>query len=99
MNQNRLRELREDHDLLQKDVAHALNVSERNYSYLETGGTALTEDVLRRLANFYHTSVDYILYLTDERKPYKRSIMQEENKIKDTHQIKKGKTTYTIREF
>ena len=99
MNQNRLKELREDHDLLQKDVAYALNISERNYSYLETGNTALTEDVLRRLANFYNTSIDYILYMTDERKPYKRSIMQEENKVKDTRQIKRGKTTYKIREF
>ena len=99
MKENRLKELREDHDLLQKEVANAIGISERNYSYLETGGTALTEDVLRKLACFYHTSVDYILYLTDEHKAYKRSIMQEENKVKDIKQIKKGKTTFKIREF
>lgn len=99
MKENRLKELREDHDLLQKDVANAIGISERNYSYLETGGTTLTEDILRKLACFYNTSIDYILYMTDERKPYKKSIMQEENMIKEVHQLKKGKTIYKIREF
>ena len=99
MNENRLKELREDRDLLQKDIANAIGISERNYSYLETGGTTLTEDILRKLALFYNTSIDYILYMTDERKPYKKSIMQEENMVKEVHQIKKGKTTYKIRKF
>lgn len=99
MKENRLKELREDRDLLQKNVANGIGISERNYSYLETGGTTLTEDILRKLACFYNTSIDYILYMTDERKPYKRSIMQEENKVKETHQIKRGKTVYKIREF
>ena len=99
MKENRLKELREDHDLLQKNVANAIGVSERNYSYIETGGTTLTEDILRKLACFYHTSIDYLLYMTDERKPYKRSIMQEENRVKEVRQIKRGKTTYKIREF
>ena len=101
MNENRLKELREDNDLYQREVAAALDISERNYSYLETGGTALTEDILRRLARFYNTSVDYILYLTDERKPYKKSIMQEEGKVKvkETRKVKKDKTVFKIKTY
>jgi len=74
---NRLRELREDRDLLQKDVAEAIGLSQRNYSYYETEQAMLTTDILRNLANFYNTSIDYILYETDERKPYPKSIMKK----------------------
>jgi len=79
---NRLKELREDRDLLQKDVANAIGLSQRNYSYYETEQSMLTADILKNLANFYNTSVDYILYETDERKPYKKSIMKNKKKIK-----------------
>ena len=51
---NRLKELREDNDLFQKDVAKSLGITQRNYSYFETGQTMLTEDILIRLANFYN---------------------------------------------
>ena len=74
---NRLKELREDKDLLQKDIAKILGITQRNYSYIETGSTALTEDLLRKLADYYNTSIDYILYRTDERKPYQKSIINE----------------------
>jgi len=77
---NRLRELREDRDLLQKDVAEAIGLSQRNYSYYETEQAMLTTDILRNLANFYNTSIDYILYETDERKPYPKSIMKKMDK-------------------
>ena len=73
---NRLKELREDKDLLQKDIAKALGISQRKYSYYETGQTNLTEKILIKLADFYDTSTDYILYRTDDRKPYKKSIMK-----------------------
>ena len=74
---NRLKELREDRDLLQNDVAKAIGLSQRNYSYYETEKTMLTADVLKNLANFYNTSIDYILYETDERKTYPKSIMKK----------------------
>ena len=75
---NRLRELRESNDLMQREVAKALGITQRNYSYLETGYTMLTEDILIKLANFYDTSIDYILYQTDVRKRYNKSVIKDE---------------------
>ncbi len=75
---NRLRELREDRDLIQKEIAKELGISQRNYSYYETNQTILTEDMLTKLANFYGTSIDYILYRTDVRKPYPKSVVDKE---------------------
>ena len=71
---NRLRELRESNDLMQREVAKALGITQRNYSYFETGHTLLTEDILIKIANFYETSIDYILYQTDVRKSDKSVI-------------------------
>ena len=62
--------MREDRDLTQTDVAEAIGISQRKYSYLETGTQQWTEELLARLATFYNTSVDYLLNLTDEVKPY-----------------------------
>ena len=73
-----LKELREDKDLKQKDIARDLNITQRNYSYYETSQTILNEDILQRLANYYNTSIDYILYRTDVRKPYPKSIVEDE---------------------
>ena len=66
----RLRDLREDSDLLQKDIAKVLNVAERTYSGYETETRWLPKELLIRLAKFYNTSTDYILELTNIRKPY-----------------------------
>jgi len=65
---NRLKELREENNLLQKEVARVLGISERNYSYIETGFTSLKYDVLIKLADFYKVSIDYILCRTKRRK-------------------------------
>ncbi len=78
---NRLKELREDHDLLQKELAQKIGISQRNYSYFETGQTILTEDILIKLANFYDTNIDYLLYRTDYRKPLPKSILKEEDNL------------------
>ncbi len=75
---NRLRELREDHDLVKKEIARNLGITQRNYNYYETNQTILTEDILQKLANYYDTSIDYILYRTDIRKPYPKSIVDKE---------------------
>ena len=75
---NRLRELREDNDLYQKDIAKVLNMSQNGYSSYETGRLDIPTDILKKLADFYHTSIDYLLYLTDERKPYPKSIIKED---------------------
>ena len=73
---NRLRELREDKDLFQKDIAKVLNMSQTGYSQYETETNDIPTDILKRLADYYDTSIDYILYRTDERKPYKKSIVK-----------------------
>ena len=63
----RLRDLREDADLTQKQVAKYLGMSQTGYSEYETGENDIPTQVLIALAKFYHTSVDYLLGLTDER--------------------------------
>lgn len=63
----RIRELREDRNLLQKDLAKVLNCSQVAYSRYELGQRDIPTDVLIKLAEFYKTSVDYLLGLTDKR--------------------------------
>ena len=63
----RLRDLREDADLTQKQVAKYLGMSQTGYSKYETGENDIPTQVLIALAKFYHTSVGYLLGLTDER--------------------------------
>ena len=63
----RIRDLREDADLTQKQVAKYLGMSQTGYSKYETGENDIPTQVLIALAKFYHTSVDYLLGLTDER--------------------------------
>lgn len=68
----RIKDLREDRDLLQKDVAEFLNVSQTNYSKYELGKVTIPSSTLEKLALYYNTSVDYILGLTNNPEPYKR---------------------------
>lgn len=68
----RLRDMREDKDLYQADIAKLLNVSQQTYSRYENDEISIDKDSLIKLAFFYNTSVDYLLELTDERKPYPR---------------------------
>ena len=63
----RIRDLREDSDLTQKSLADYLSCSQVCYSNYETGKRDVPSDVLIRLARFYHTSVDYLVGLTEER--------------------------------
>lgn len=63
----RIRDLREDADLTQTQVAWYLGMSQTGYSKYETGENDIPTQVLIALAKFYHTSVDYLLGLTDER--------------------------------
>lgn len=68
---NRIRELREDKDLLQKDIAKVLNCTQATYSRYELGMRDIPTDVLITLAKFYKTSSDYLLGLTNNKVPYK----------------------------
>lgn len=67
----RIKELREDSDLTQKEIADFLHIKQNTYSQYENGHRQLPIDFLIALAKYYKTSTDYILGLTDERKPYK----------------------------
>lgn len=62
----RIRDLREDADLTQKQVGGAINVPQRTYAYYESGQRMVPPQVLCALADFYNVSVDYILGRVDE---------------------------------
>ena len=61
----RIRELREDNDLTQAEIGSFLNVSQRTYSRYENNERSIPLELLIELANYYHTSLDYIVELTD----------------------------------
>ena len=67
----RIRELREDHDLTQRQLAEMLHMPQPQYFRYEQGYRDIPTDILIELANIYQTSTDYILGLTDNPKPYK----------------------------
>lgn len=58
---NRLKDLREDHDLTQQMVADQIGITQRKYSYIETGIQQLTAELLVSLALLYNVSIDYLL--------------------------------------
>ncbi|MBQ7358103.1 MAG: helix-turn-helix transcriptional regulator [Clostridia bacterium] len=66
----RIRDLREDRDLTQAQVAKMLQMSQTGYSKYETGENDIPTSILIQLANFYETSIDYLLNQTDEKKRY-----------------------------
>ncbi|MBE5928645.1 MAG: helix-turn-helix transcriptional regulator [Lachnospiraceae bacterium] len=67
---SRIRDLREDNDLSQKELAKHLHVSQRSYSHYENGDRAMPIDILERLAAYYNTSMDYLVERTDVKRPY-----------------------------
>lgn len=64
----RIRELREDHDLTQKQMAKALNCSQQVYSNYELGQRDIPTDILIKLSAIYNVSADYILEISDSQK-------------------------------
>ena len=69
MNIERLKEIREDKDYKQSDIAKVLNTTQQQYSKYELGLQVIPVERLVKLAKFYNTSVDYQIGLTNERKP------------------------------
>ena len=65
-----IRELREEAGLSQADIAHILNCSQVAYSYYELGRRDIPIEILINLAKYYNCSVDYLLGLTKQKKPY-----------------------------
>lgn len=72
MLQNRLRDLREDRDLKQKDIADLLQVHQTTYSDYELGKLNIPITALHTLADYYSVSIDYLLGRTNIKKPYPR---------------------------
>lgn len=69
----RIRDLREDADLTQQQIAEYLHGNQSNYSKVERGTASLSLEDAVKLAQFYETSVDYLVGLTDVREPYPKS--------------------------
>lgn len=67
---NRIRDLREDADLTQKQIAAYLKMSQTGYSKYETGENDIPTTIWHALADFYKTSVDYLMGRTDIKEPY-----------------------------
>ena len=72
LNVNRLKDLREDNDLTQADIAKLLKTTQQQYSKYELGISLIPIDKLNKLADYYKTSTDYILGRTNIRKPYEK---------------------------
>lgn len=66
----RIKDLREDNDLTQCEISKMLNISQVAYSYYELNKRNIPLEILVKLADFYNTSVDYLLYRTNNKKPY-----------------------------
>ena len=69
----RLRDIREDHDLTQRELADHLHIQQNTLSQYENGQRQLPISLLIELALFFHTSADYLIGLTDDPHPYERS--------------------------
>lgn len=70
MRYHRIRDLREDHDLTQTQVAVEIGIGQRSYAYYESGARMLPPEILIKLARFYNVSTDYLLGLTDCKQAY-----------------------------
>ena len=68
----RIKNLREDNDLTQSQISKILNISQVAYSYYELNKRSIPLELLSKLADYYNTSIDYLVYRTDEIKPYKK---------------------------
>ena len=69
---NRLKDLREDKDLTQKDIAELFKIDQSNYSKYELEKIGIPLELLKKLAFCYNTSTDYILGITNTIEPYPR---------------------------
>lgn len=70
MKYKRIRDLREDKDLTQTEIAQILNITQQTYSRYENDERKIPIEILSSLAAFHHTRVDYLIGRTDQRKPY-----------------------------
>ena len=69
----RIKNLREDNDLTQFEISKMLNISQVAYSYYELNKRNIPIEILSKLADYYNTSIDYLVFRTDLYKPYPKS--------------------------
>ena len=67
----RIQDLRIDSDLSQKNIGEILHISQRSYSHYETGSRNIPIEMLIRLADYYDTTIDYLVGRTDNKEPIK----------------------------
>ena len=67
-----IRDIREDHDLSQKQMAELLSIGQTTYSDYELGKINIPIEILKKLSLYFNTSIDYLLDMTDEKEPYPR---------------------------
>jgi len=82
---NRLKDLREENDLKQYQISSMLGIKQCSYSQYEIGTRDIPSEALIILSKFYNTSIDYILFRTDERNAYKKNnyeIIKNRNNVK-----------------
>ena len=77
----RLRELREDNDLTQEECAKIAYIAKNSYIRYEKGERMPPLDIIKKFAEYYNTSMDYISKLTDEKKPYPRKKGEKNNNV------------------
>lgn len=63
----RIKDLREDHDLTQDAISKKLNISQRAYSHFETGTRGIPTEILIKIADFYGVSIDYLVGRSDKK--------------------------------
>ena len=66
----RIQDLRVDSDLSQREISEIIHVSQRSYSHYETGTRGIPIEMLIRLADYYHTSIDYLVGRTNKKEMY-----------------------------
>ena len=69
----RIRDMREDHDISQQQIADYLMCDQSLYSKYERGERTVPLEIMVKLADYYHTSIDYLVGITDQKAPYPRS--------------------------
>jgi len=74
---NRIKDLREDHDLTQNDISKILHISQVAYSYYEIGKRNIPIEILIKLADFYNVSLDYILNRTNNKNINKEKVQKQ----------------------
>lgn len=77
-----IRELREDAQLTQTQIAKMLNVTQQAYSAYELGIRAIPMEILIKIAKIHHTSLDYLVNLTEHKDPFPPRAIKEKNKLK-----------------